>query len=225
MGLWITLRRDRETSFFRQHLLNMASEQIRGDCLILASGYFQEDPNRDYSILGDRLLEKIQNNNKIKVIQAIGAKGSPAPFNVFCDKLDANWDGTLIRKKTKGNNWHAKIAMKLESGVNNSNGVEKIPVCAIIGSSNLTRPAFGISTDIPANVTSSLRFNYECDVLIFSNGWFDNNTADDAQPKFFPGFKNQDYGSIYFQNLPEGCPNELDQMKMLLKEIDEHIRK
>lgn len=59
--------------------------------------------------------------------------------------------------------------------------------------------------------------------MIFSKDWFGNNTVN--PPKFFPGFDQQDLGSIYFQDLPEGCPNELDQMKMLLKEIEGHIRK
>lgn len=139
MGLWITLRRDRETSFFRRHLLNMISPQIEGNSLILCSGFFQEDPEKDYSILDDRLIDAIRSNKKINEIQAIGAMRSPAPFNEFCNKLKENWDGELITKRKS--NWHAKIAMKLKP----ADQIGKIPVCAIIGSSNLTRPAYGIA--------------------------------------------------------------------------------
>jgi hypothetical protein len=199
----------------------MISPLIEGDSLILASGFFQEDPEKDYSILDDRLLAAIRSNENITEIQAIGAMSSPAPFNEFCNKLSENWGGTLIRKRKS--NWHAKIGMKLKSRLVDTDKIEKIPVCALIGSSNLTRPAYGIAGDIPPNVTSRLNFNYECDVMIFSKDWFGNSTV--APPKFFPGFDRQDYGSIYFQDLPEGCPNELDQMKMLLKELEEHMSK
>lgn len=221
MGLWITLRRNPETSFFRLHILNMISAQVEGDTLILASGFFQEDPTRDYSILGDRLLEAIKNNNRIKEIQVVGAMRSPAPFHVFCERLQENWDGELITKRAS--NWHAKIAMKLKPQLLDTNNIVKVPVCALIGSSNLTRPSYGVSGDRPPMVTSSLRFNYECDVLIFSNDWYGDNAI--TPPSFFPGFEKQDFGSIYFTDLPKGCPSELDQMKMLLTEIEEHVRK
>jgi hypothetical protein len=46
-------------------------------------------------------------------------------------------------------NWHAKIALRLDSN---------LPVAGIVGSSNLTRPAF----DEPYN-----RWNFEGDVLIW----------------------------------------------------------
>jgi hypothetical protein len=199
----------------------MISPQIEGDSLILASGFFQEDPEKDYSILDDRLLDALLSNEIITDILAVGAMRSPAPFNEFCKKLDENWEGTLTTNRKS--NWHAKIAMKLKSRLVDTDKIEKIPVCAIIGSSNLTRPAYGIAGDIPENVTSRLNFNYECDVVIFAKDWFGNITK--APPKFFPGFDRQDFGSIYFQDLPYGCPDEIDQMKMLLKEIEGHIRK
>jgi len=221
MGLWITLRRDKQTSFFRQHLLNMVSPLIEGDSLILASGFFQEDPTKDYAVLNDRLLDAICSNEKIRNIQIIGAMRSPAPFRQFCDKLEENWPhGRPERHRMS--NWHAKIAMKLKTPLN---GTEKIPVCAIIGSSNLTRPAYGVENDVPSAVTSKIKFNYECDVLIFSNDAFPIENSRDAPIKVFPGFRNQDYWSIYYPDMPEGAPNETDQMKMLLKEIEDHIKK
>jgi hypothetical protein len=199
----------------------MISPQIEGDSLILASGFFQEDPTKDYSVLDDRLLNVICSNEKITNIQVIGAMRSPAPFLQFCDKLEQNWHGG-IPERHRTSNWHAKIAMKLKTPTNST---EKIPVCTIIGSSNLTRPAYGVDNDVPPTVTSKIKFNYECDVLIFSNDAFANKNLKAAPKKVFPGFRDQDNWSIYYPDMPEGAPNETDQMKVLLKEIEDHIRK
>jgi len=223
MGLWITLRMDKERCFFRQNLLQMISNksELDGDCLVLASGYFWEEispiDSEKYSISIDRLLEAIQGNERINEVQVIGGMGSPTRFHTFCDNLESGWGSPVIRRKIKSKNWHAKIAMKLQS-VNTNN--EKIPVCAIIGSSNLTRPAYGIEDDIPDNVTAPFRrFNHECDVLIFSNAGFTSQT-ENKTPPVFPGFEGQDIGSIYFSELPKGCPDEIDQMKRLWHDID-----
>jgi len=212
MGLWITLRQNLEESFFRQHLLNLVSNQISGNYLFLASGYFN---SRNYPILDDHLLEAIQDGNLTDIVVIGAMNSSSAAFNAFWNKLDTEWDGNVIPKKIKGNNWHAKIAMKLES-----NNTEKVPVCSIIGSSNLTRPAYGIPNE-PPEAPEFTRFNHECDVVIFTNDWF--GKTPNQLSNFFPGFKDQDLGSIYFPDLPKGCPNELDQMKKLLKEIEENI--
>lgn len=213
MGLWITLRQNLEESFFRQHLLNLLSEQIRGNYVILTSGYFY---SRNYEILDHQLLQTIQENDELTDIMVIGAmSGSSAAFTDFCQRLDNEWEGNVIPKKIKGNNWHAKIAMKLVS----ENGMRN-PTCAVIGSSNLTRPAYGIPDD-PPNNSEFKKFNHECDVVIFSKNWFKESHID--SPKSFPGYKGQDLGSIYFTELPEGCPDELHQMKKLLMEIEENI--
>jgi hypothetical protein len=223
MGLWITLRMDKERSFFRQNLLQMISNQreLDGDCLVLASGYFWEEiepkTSEKYSISIDRLVEAIKDNERITEVQVIGAMGSPARFNTFCDNLETEWR-PVIRREVKAKNWHAKVAMKLHSDPANG---EKIPVCAIIGSSNLTRPSYGIRDDVPENVRSSFgKFNHECDVLIFSNAGFSNNQAETKSP-VFPGFDGQAIGSIYFSELPKDCPDEIEQMKRLWHDIDE----
>ena len=224
MGLWITLRMDKERSFFRQNLLQMISNQQKfdGDCLVLASGYFWEeiDPKESdkYSISLDRLANAIKDNERIREVQVIGAMGSPTRLNAFCDNLEDELNGReIVRREIKGKNWHAKVAMKLHSDPASG---EKIPVCAIIGSSNLTRPAYGIKDDIPENVSSSFgKFNHECDVLIFSNAGF-SNSQDNIKPPVFPGFDGQAIGSIYFTELPKDCPDEIEQMKRLWRDID-----
>ncbi len=56
---------------------------------------------------------------------------------------------TFIQKRMKGMNWHSKIFIAKSSNV---------PVVGVIGSSNITSRAFG--TQSP--------FNYECDVIMWS---------------------------------------------------------
>jgi hypothetical protein len=216
MGLWITLRQNLDESFFRQHLLNLISDQIRGNYLILASGYFN---SRNYEILDDRLLQAIIDNRNLSKIMVVGAIApSSTAFTEFCERLSDEWsevgrEVTSIR--FRGNKWHAKIAMKLQL-----RDGDKTPVCAIIGSSNLTRPAYGVPGE-PPDAPEYKHFNHECDVVIFVKDWYGITT--EKIPPLFPGFKKQDLGSIYFTDLPDGCPNELDQMKRLLKEIEENI--
>lgn len=225
MGLWITLRQDRETSFFRQHLLNMISESIKGDCLVLASGYFSEDmefspPPQGYSISEDKLAEEIQKNKKIRDIWVIGAKDSSKKFHNFCNYLDIKWGKNVQRFEIEKKNWHAKIAMKLITSPENG---EKIPVCAIIGSSNLTRPAYGIASEKPRKeIPNFYNFNHECDVLIFVNDGFIQNDSINSPSPFFPGFEKQAIGSIYFKDIPEGT-SELDQLNDLWHKIKEGV--
>lgn len=228
MGLWITLRQNRENSYFRQHLLNMISDRIEGDTLILAYGYFQEeDPLQNpekYSTSEDLLIDAIIKNKKIQEIRVIGAKGSSGPFTRFCTKLQNQWKRTVTPQEIKSKNWHAKIAMKFKSVTKNDGSVEKSPVCAIIGSSNLTRPAYGTSLFKPRpEISKFTRFNHECDVVIFVNEDIVQDNLTDGQSRVFPGFEKQEYGSIYFEKLPQGT-DELQQLNGLLKEIDASSR-
>ena len=142
MGLWITLRKNNEQSYFQDNLVRMISNQdeIDGNRIILASGYFSEDPQPKYSILDDKLLPAIRDNGNVTKIDVIGTKGSRQTFNRFCEKLQVESGKPVIKRKPTSSNWHAKIAMKLQS-----TETVDLPVCAIIGSSNLTRPAYGIN--------------------------------------------------------------------------------
>lgn len=98
--------------------------------------------------------------------------------------------------------------------------IEKRPVCAIIGSSNLTRPAYGTSLFKPRKEISKFtRFNHECDVVIFVNEDIAQDNFTDNQAHIFPGFVKQDYGSIYFEKLSPGT-DELQQLTGLMKDIN-----
>lgn len=82
------MRQNKQISFFRQHLLNMISDRVDGNSLILAYGYFQEENRlekpKKYSTSEDLLIDAIIGNEKIQEIRVIGAKGSSIPFNRFC---------------------------------------------------------------------------------------------------------------------------------------------
>lgn len=228
MGLWITLRQNKKKSFFRDNLLALISNQreLDGDCLVLASGYFSEDKNypaatKSYSITEDKLADAIRDNGNIKEIRVIGAKDSSSKFNNFCTYIDTKWGKPVERWELKKKNWHAKIALKLKS--NPEKHDEKIPVCAIIGSSNLTRPAYGVSGYKSRKEISNFNiFNHECDVMIFINDGFDQDDSINPPSPVVPGFEKQEVGSIYFKNLPEGT-TELDQLNGIWHDLNKMI--
>lgn len=202
MGIWITLRQNNQQSFFRDNLLGMISRKgdLEGTRLLLASGYFSEYPRDQYSICSDKLKIAIRSNRKIQEIDVIGGKGSKTTFERFCSKLGQLGRPSFIPIRIPGSNWHAKIAMILKPEQGTARGT--IPVCAIIGSSNLTRPAFGI-TPAPAGVASEVHFNYECDVLIFSNNYFSGIREKSPIEKVFPRINEKTDGSIYFPKIDE----------------------
>ena len=156
MGILITLRNNNTRSYFRELLLKLINLPDTNK-LVLSSGYIQEICYRNsYSILDDDLLLNIQNglvsNSNYRFVTIAGMFKNPRwqiQYNNFIHKLQINnINVTSINIRRK--NWHAKIAVKLRNN---------IPVAAIIGSSNLTKNAYGINFP---------NFNYECDVTMWS---------------------------------------------------------
>ena len=136
-------------------------------------------------------------------------------FDTFCTRLQGGLVGREITKRRPENNkWHAKMAMKLRS---DENGIT--PVCAIIGSSNLTRSSYGKNPP-PQNMKPLPHFNYECDVLIFINDGFKNYENPKTAPeKIFPDITKRENGSIYFPEMSEFSPSESEQLHHLWKTI------
>lgn len=153
MSIEITLRRKNDYSPFRQKLLQVCKFPVKG-YLILCTGYIWEDSK--YSILDDDLLSSIYKNNKILCIAGkIDDVKWLGSYKNFVQKLKTKVKcvkAVTVPEK----NWHAKIALKLDEKQN--------PIVAIIGSSNLTRPAYGENPEYD--------WNYECDVII----WRDEKT-------------------------------------------------
>ena len=150
MPVRVTLRTDGSYSPFRRMLLRLA-EAPGGDSLILCSGYVWEHPTR-YSILGDGLLSSLSKGCSSGTITTIAGKLSGRQwsdyYKNFVRKIRSA--GLTVKSyKAKRNNWHAKIAIRMKG---------ETPVAALVGSSNLTGPAYRISGG---------NWNFEGDVLIW----------------------------------------------------------
>lgn len=148
MGILIFLRTNKKISYFRRYLLKLINSPT-SDKLLLCSGYIWEYSN--YSILNDELLNAISSQN-VEVITVAGMLSGQGnwenKYKSFVKRLKSN-NIKVVSYKAKKKNWHAKVAIKL-------NGED--PIAGLIGSSNLTAPAYRENHG---------RFNYEADVLIW----------------------------------------------------------
>lgn len=173
MGLAISLRTKEDGNYYRQALLGLI-EIDNIDAVLLSYPYFQEfKPYKNqyktgvsnYSIIDDGLIN-IFTKKRIKKF-VLGTITSSKNGNEwltsnknFVDRINAEIlkmkSTTKVKYKqfvTKKNDrlWHAKIAI----------GFSHLePVVFIIGSSNMTRPAFQ---------EKNKDFNYECDVIMWTD--------------------------------------------------------
>jgi hypothetical protein len=169
MGISIVLRKNQNISLFRRELFKLISTPNTNK-LLLCSGYVQEiitnykGKKTNYTVLGDGLWNEIQKACKGEkfTIETVAGKfwgldDWLKSYDNFVNELTTN------AKNVKGcsvnvepfiaprGNWHAKVAMVL---------AKEGPLAAIIGSSNLTRSAFGEGYSW---------FNHECDVTIWKD--------------------------------------------------------
>ncbi len=174
MGVLVTLRRGADAAPFKAALLRLCGLDA-GD-LVLCTGYVWEDPN-GYSILGDGLLTAIQaglaGNGVVTVAGKLGDDAKwpywETKYRDFILGLRAGGIPTtayIARER----NWHAKIALRLDA--------QGTPMAGIVGSSNLTGPAYRNDYN---------RWNYEADVLLWvpgscADGQFDQLTTVSSDP-------------------------------------------
>jgi HKD family nuclease len=153
MGFLIIKRSRAAPNLFRDILVDSIDTGI-GDEVILCSGFFQENRNSTYRASREKDLARVLRKHKIKTT-VIGVYNNAwrGSFNNFITSLRRSRVNVIPIDKTK-KRWHAKVFILKKDG----NGI-----FGIIGSSNLTRPAFHI--DIP--------FNVECDVIL----WVDSYVA------------------------------------------------
>jgi hypothetical protein len=154
MPLLITLRRDTRSSPFRRQLQRLCAIP-GGHDLLLCSGYIYE-PDSGYSVLADELGKAISGGIGKNVVTTIAGKLAKGGY---IDWL-ANYRNFVNRLRGLGvsvtayvapeRNWHAKIAIRLDG--------RGAPLAAIVGSSNLTAPAYR---------ERQHNWNYECDVTIW----------------------------------------------------------
>ena len=200
MPVRVTLRTGKAFSPYRI-LLKRLIEMPDGDSLILCSGYIQEtDPKnpRSYNILSDELLASISKGCAKGSITTIAGKVENRQWLEFYKNFIYGLQHAGVRVKpylARRKNWHAKIAIRLK---------QNKPIAALIGSSNLTGPAYGINRP---------NWNFEGDVLIWSDATYNSN--------FKQRFDNDTLiGDMTLILDPETSqPSEEGQLKLIYQDV------
>jgi len=149
----IFLRRTWATNKFREVILNtLRLDQV--DSALICSGFFQEGPKysagTDLSIIPYRTRVPI----KVTTLGLYSYSWNQQYTSFFANLTATNSCSctppcfSAVQKRIPGMGWHAKVFLA-------KHGPD--PVVGIIGSSNITRRAFGAFKD----------FNYECDVVFW----------------------------------------------------------
>lgn len=158
MGARIFLRTNGKDSRFRIYL-NRLIRATHGDSLLLCSGYISDIPSMHQDI-ADSIKLGCAPSGTVTLIAGKFPQSTSDDFDAewearfikFASFLKAELSSTGITLKVMvapSRNWHAKIAIKI-------NGAS--PVIALLGSSNLTGPAY---------LTGIQKWNYESDTLLW----------------------------------------------------------
>lgn len=158
MGFLVLFRRERGTNPFRAFLQSLL-EWGACDELILASGYIWESPRPNgYRVSDDDLVHCLKQGRHQRVVTVGGMHKSVSGWfgtdyrQHYVDFVKALRAGGIAvdPKVSKSGKWHAKVALGLRGGT---------PIVGIVGSSNLTGPAYGIDRR---------NFNNEADVVLWT---------------------------------------------------------
>lgn len=169
MPIAIILRNQLPINQFRDLLIGSIKTGA-GDNALLCSGFFQE------SFKGSAYKASSETNFGLEVakskieLKTVGIHNGSwkQSYRDFRDNMKA-LGANIICYYKNGLKWHAKVFV-LSKG--------NTPIFGIIGSSNITRTAFG----------SANNFNYECDVIIWPdenktiNNWFDEQMTENNFP-------------------------------------------
>jgi hypothetical protein len=146
MGLIILLRRDLTINRFRDVIIGALSSGV-GTHAIMCSGFFQEDKKYQASSEAN-FTSAAKSLVEFKTIGVYDYSWMNSYRNFIKSMVIA---GVNIKAYSKiGQRWHAKIFILKK---------DNVPLFAVIGSSNITRPAFSC---IPP-------FNWESDVVMWTN--------------------------------------------------------
>lgn len=159
MSVLIIFRNSALINRFHQLIIDSLNSG-KGDEVIICSGFFQEDQLFSASMTTQLACSICQSNLKITTI-GIHNGSWKKRYKKFRDNfLNCNINiNALFSKKY---HWHAKIFILKKNG---------LPIFGIIGSSNLTRPAFGLSSP----------FNFEADVVLWDKNIKEINDICQAQ--------------------------------------------
>lgn len=217
MGVAISLRKDPKSSFYKNMLLGLLNG-TDADELLLCTGYLQylaKDKNGNpttYNVFLDEdansnnLLEAICRYRKVTIV-GIRAYTNGDWYTQYVNAVDylkseikkRNSSTKLSCFYNKAGNWHAKIAILLRNV-----GNDKIPIAALVGSSNLTKPPMS-DRNTPASLlpqiagyTQPIAYNMEADTLIYVN-----EEAARVVEQQLTAYVDMEYGSILsFSNTP-----------------------
>jgi phosphatidylserine/phosphatidylglycerophosphate/cardiolipin synthase-like enzyme len=158
MGIF--LRKSGNSNKFREVILrSLRAPYI--DNALLCSGFFQEDVH--YSAGTEFAISSHRGHCPLTVttlgIYSYSWKKKYSDFVAQLRQTNYPCCFSAVQMRIPRMSWHAKVFIAKQ---------EKEPRIAIIGSSNITSRAFGIS--------STNRFNYECDVVF----WDENNAQVNA---------------------------------------------
>lgn len=204
--LAIFLRRSVAVNRFRAILEECLREPTVTEAIV-ASGFFQEGAafsgSSIFSVSHARSCKPLD-----LVFVGVHNPYWTAQFNTFSSNVaSANCPAcvTVTKRMPKGLRWHAKTFIGSVSGS---------PRIAIIGSSNLTRPA--------ADRTKP--FNYEADVVLWYEGDVAINKIVTSQFENLPDGSHEVIVSTYEQGGYNGSLTLEDRLKSLREEIMESSR-
>lgn len=158
----IFLRNTGSVNKFRRAILNtLRSHRI--DEALMCSGFFQDDhkysTGADFDLIAHRACRPL----KITTL-GLYSYSWKAQYATFFSQLEGQNSCacfSAVQKRIPSMGWHAKVFLAKSAGA---------PMVGIIGSSNITRRAFGELSD----------FNYECDVVMWEEAVPEINSAVEA---------------------------------------------
>ncbi len=154
MGFGIFLRENERVSYFQRAIVGLIDTPGVSK-IVLCSGYVSE--GTQFSI-SDELKKTMKRATPggIREIEIVGGmfrgtygKVNLAKYRSFINNLRRYC--RTVPHRAINDRWHAKVALGIDS--------KDEPIAGIVGSSNLTRPAYG---------EGRRDFNHEADVLIWS---------------------------------------------------------
>jgi hypothetical protein len=162
MPIAIVLRTTKTRSLYRDAIIKTLGSGA-GNYALICSGFYQENFKGSlYQASKEPGLAAALTGNSVQ-LDTVGVHNSTwsASYKSFCNNL-IGAGVTLVPYLMSGFHWHAKVFLLKSFGT---------PVFGIVGSSNITANAFGVSntppllTDSPAPPAN---FNFECDVYFWN---------------------------------------------------------
>jgi hypothetical protein len=202
MPVTLVLRRSMDQSPFRRLLLGLV-EAPKARSLILGSGYIWEPPPEGkYHVLDDELGRAIQDGcsgGEVTLIAGMLRGGKWLNYYENFVRGLSQRHPNVVSLVAPRKNWHAKVAIRHDQG--------QVPIAALVGSSNLTGPAYK---------EPHKNWNYECDTLI----WPDAPALNEYFRGLLRGFPEDHLSRLDLILDPAGRqPSEAQQIEHLRAEV------